>query len=142
MELVADRLWLAADGGVKPFDGDMDDYAKFVLDRARVAARAPTQVREADKPAVNTKAPIATGRDPVAAAGPLRRKLSAAEETLARATRTLAEIDAKLADPSIYVREPTAASDLAKRRERAQSQVDDAEAAWMAAAEALEAVAG
>lgn len=26
MELVADRLWLAADGTVKPFDGDMDDY--------------------------------------------------------------------------------------------------------------------
>jgi len=43
MELVADRLWLAADGHVKPFDGDMDDYAKFVLDRARQGAR-PTQV--------------------------------------------------------------------------------------------------
>ena len=27
MELVADRLWLAADGTVKPFEGDMDDYA-------------------------------------------------------------------------------------------------------------------
>ena len=34
MELVADRLWLAADGTIKPFDGDMDDYARFVLDRA------------------------------------------------------------------------------------------------------------
>ena len=43
MELVADRLWLAADGHVKPFDGDMDDYAKFVLDRARQGAR-PTQL--------------------------------------------------------------------------------------------------
>jgi ATP-binding cassette subfamily F protein 3 len=144
MELVADRLWLAADGGVKPFDGDMDDYARFVLDRARVAARAPTQVREpeAGKPAVNSKAPIASGRDPVAAAGPLRRKLTAAEESLARATRTLADIDSRLADPNLYVREPTAAADLAKRRERAQAQVDDAEAAWLAAAEALEAVAG
>ena len=46
MELVADRLWLAADGTVKPYDGDMDDYAKFVLDRARVAARAPSQIKE------------------------------------------------------------------------------------------------
>ena len=45
MELVADRLWLAADGTITPFDGDMEDYAKFVLDRARVAARAPTQVQ-------------------------------------------------------------------------------------------------
>ncbi len=42
MELVADRLWLAADGRVKPFEGDMDDYARFVLDRARQGAR-PSQ---------------------------------------------------------------------------------------------------
>ena len=47
MELVADRLWLAADGGIEPFDGDMEDYARFVLDRARMAARAPTQVQAA-----------------------------------------------------------------------------------------------
>jgi ATP-binding cassette subfamily F protein 3 len=44
MELVADRLWLAADGTVKPFDGDMDDYARFVLDRAK-GGGAPGQVR-------------------------------------------------------------------------------------------------
>ena len=44
MELVADRLWLAADGTVAPFDGDMDDYARLVLDRAKTGA-APSQVR-------------------------------------------------------------------------------------------------
>jgi ATP-binding cassette subfamily F protein 3 len=44
MELVADRLWLAADGTVVPFNGDMDDYARFVLDRAKIGA-APSQVR-------------------------------------------------------------------------------------------------
>ncbi len=38
MDLVADRLWLAADGTVVPFEGDMDDYARFVLDRAGGAA--------------------------------------------------------------------------------------------------------
>jgi ATP-binding cassette, subfamily F, member 3 len=43
IELVADRLWLAADGHVKPFAGDMDDYARFVLDRARAGTRAPAQ---------------------------------------------------------------------------------------------------
>ena len=42
MEMVADRLWLAADGTVVPFDGDMDDYAKLVLERAKVGA-APSQ---------------------------------------------------------------------------------------------------
>ena len=51
MELVADRLWLAADGHVRPFQGDMDDYARFVLDRARQGAR-PTQLGQ---PAGSTK---------------------------------------------------------------------------------------
>ena len=47
MELVADRLWLAADETVRPFEGDMGDYAKLVLDRARGAA--PGQGRERGK---------------------------------------------------------------------------------------------
>ncbi len=59
MELVADRLWLAADGTVKPFDGDMDDYAKFVLDRA-CAQAAPTLTRcalaAAHRPAARAQA--------------------------------------------------------------------------------------
>ena len=46
MELVADRLWLAADNTVTPFSGDMDDYAKFVLDRSRAGKSAPGQGRE------------------------------------------------------------------------------------------------
>ncbi len=44
MELVADRLWLAADGTVAPFDGDMDDYARLVLERAKTSS-APSQAR-------------------------------------------------------------------------------------------------
>jgi ATP-binding cassette subfamily F protein 3 len=49
IELVADRLWLAADGHVKPFKGDMDDYARFVLDRAKNGIRAPGQIAEPAK---------------------------------------------------------------------------------------------
>ena len=44
MELVADRLWLAADGTIAPFEGDMDDYARLVLDRVKGSA-APGQGR-------------------------------------------------------------------------------------------------
>ena len=39
MELVADRLWLAEEGSVRPFDGDVEAYAKRVVERARQAAR-------------------------------------------------------------------------------------------------------
>jgi ATP-binding cassette, subfamily F, member 3 len=45
IEMVADRLWLTADGRIKPFAGDMDDYARFVLERARMAGSAsPSQL--------------------------------------------------------------------------------------------------
>jgi len=43
IELVTDRLWLAADGHIRAFKGDMDDYARFVLDRAKAGLRAPSQ---------------------------------------------------------------------------------------------------
>ena len=46
IELVADRLWLTADGRIKPFAGDMDDYARFVLDRAK-AGSAPSAISPA-----------------------------------------------------------------------------------------------
>ena len=40
VELVADRLWLVADGTVRPFDGDLDDYRALLAERARPGARA------------------------------------------------------------------------------------------------------
>jgi ATP-binding cassette, subfamily F, member 3 len=52
IDLVADRLWLTSDGHIKPFQGDMDEYARFVLDRARGITRAPSQkpVQKASPP--------------------------------------------------------------------------------------------
>lgn len=132
MELVADRLWLAADGAIKPFDGDMDDYAKFVLERAKQAVK-PTQVaREAAKAA----APAAP-QPKKAAIEPLRRKVDAAEQVMNRCTRNLAELDAQLADPDLYVKNPGKVAELTKRRENAKSKLDEAEEAWMTLAEEL-----
>ena len=50
IELVADRLWLAADGHIRPFNGDMDDYARMVLDRAKAGSRSPGS-RDGGEPA-------------------------------------------------------------------------------------------
>jgi ATP-binding cassette subfamily F protein 3 len=48
IDLVADRLWLTADGTIKPFKGDMDDYARFVLDRVKAETTAPGQKTVSD----------------------------------------------------------------------------------------------
>ena len=49
VELVADRLWLVADGTVKPFDGDLDDYRALLVERARPAAKAGAVTRKDDR---------------------------------------------------------------------------------------------
>jgi ATP-binding cassette subfamily F protein 3 len=130
MELVADRLWLAADGTVKPFDGDMDEYAKFVLDRAKQSVK-PTQV--AREPA---KAEPAAAPKKTVAIEPLKRKIEAAEQVVTRTTRQVAEFDAQLADPQLY-KNPTKVAELTKRRDAAKAKLDEAEATWMGLAEEL-----
>ena len=131
MELVADRLWLAEEGTVKPFTGDMDDYARRVLERARNAAKAPGAPVTA-KPEPTPAPPRAARVDPA----PLRRKLEAAELKLARVT---AETE-KLSDPIVLAR-PDPSGEAARRLAGAQRRLEEAEAAWMSAAAELEAVA-
>jgi ATP-binding cassette subfamily F protein 3 len=128
MELVADRLWLTAGGTIRPFDGDMEDYAKFVLDAARVAARS----------AGADPTPPPAAKPPPGGLNGLKRKLETAETALARETAAAAKLDAALADPALFTRAPERAADLGRKRARTQEAVDRAEAAWLAAAEAYE----
>ena len=137
MELVADRLWLAADGSIKPFEGDMNDYARLVLERARSGGRAPSQIAvaepiDAPAPAIERPAKVPTGS--------LRRKAEAAEAELARAAEALARIDAALTDGQLLQSAPLKVAELGRQRTQAQTALAAAEATWLAAAEAYDAV--
>jgi ATP-binding cassette subfamily F protein 3 len=131
MELVADRLWLAADGTVKPFDGDMDEYAKFVLDRAKQSVK-PTQVAREEP----SKSDPAAAPKKTVAIEPLKRKIEAAEQVVTRTTRQVTELETQLADPQLY-KNPTKVAELTKRRDAAKVKLDEAEATWMGLAEEL-----
>ena len=133
MELVADRLWLAADGSIKPFDGDLDDYSKFVLDRARKAARAEKAVAagpqkpDAKKAAAQARAQLQ----------PLKKAQEVAEQKVTRFNKTLAEIDLALADPKNFKR-PNELAQLGRDHARAKENLAKAETEWLEAAEAYE----
>ncbi|WP_421931311.1 ABC-F family ATP-binding cassette domain-containing protein [Phenylobacterium sp.] len=136
MELVADRLWLAADGTIAPFNGDMDDYAKLVIDRARQAAKGPSQVPQAAAPPPPPK-PVLKAKVPT---GTARRRAEQAEAALARATASVAEIDKALTDPNIFTKDPAKAARLGADRVKAQAALDAAEQEWIEAVEAYEAL--
>jgi ATP-binding cassette subfamily F protein 3 len=40
LRAVCDEFWLVADGKIEPFDGDLDDYQRWLLDRARDEQKA------------------------------------------------------------------------------------------------------
>jgi ATP-binding cassette subfamily F protein 3 len=73
---VCDEFWLVTAGGVKPFDGDLDDYQRWLLEISRAAARglpAPPLpgMTAAISPAAATPAP-ASGAKATAPAAPAK----------------------------------------------------------------------
>ncbi|WP_292054173.1 MULTISPECIES: ABC-F family ATP-binding cassette domain-containing protein [unclassified Brevundimonas] len=140
MELVADRLWLAADGTVKPFEGDMDDYTKFVLERAKQGMK-PSQVKK-EEPAQAPRTENATctndsgkakkkGKSP----STLRHAVKKAEEAMNTISADLAKIDEKMAIAA--ANDPKKFETLSRKRAQLQTDLENAEAAWVAAEEEL-----
>ena len=134
MELVADRLWLTADGGVRPFDGDMDDYAKLVLDRAR-AAGAGGQTRVQGPSAKEQRRASAEARQRLS---PLKKQVDAAEKKMETLTTEIARINEALADPAFFD-DGAKTLDLGRQLGRAERALAETEALWLQAAEAYEA---
>ena len=130
VELVADRLWLVADGTVKSYDGDLDDYRVLMAERARPPKAEASVTRTDDRRA------RAEARQAVA---PLRRQAKDADAAIQKLAAERAKIEAKLADPGIYAAGKAAEVTAANTRLAAIArEVAAAEAVWMAAEEALE----
>ncbi len=129
VELVADRLWLVADGTVRPFDGDLDDYRALLSERARPASRNDTGTRRDERrERAEARANLA----------PLRRQAKDAETSLARLAAERAAIESRLADPALYA--PGRAGEITAANARLAAiarETAAAEAAWLAAEEAL-----
>ncbi len=131
VELVADRLWLVADGTARPFEGDLDDYRALLVERARPAkADAGGGRREERRGRAEARAALA----------PLRRQAREAEVRLDRLAAERAAVERALADPRLYA--PGRGADIAAVNARLAAiarEAAAAEAAWLAAQEALEA---
>ncbi|MBU2958438.1 ABC-F family ATP-binding cassette domain-containing protein [Paracoccus sp. 1_MG-2023] len=122
--LVAERLWLVKDGDVGPYEGDLDDYRRFLLTGTSAAP-----VKEAPKPA-----PRRAPRDELLT---LRAEVRKAEERVEKLTDMLAKLDVKLADPGLY-NDPYEAEKWGKKHVEARQAMKRAEALWMQALEKLE----
>ena len=71
---VCDEFWLVSHGGIEPFDGDLDDYQRYLLDEAK-------RSREALKASLKEVKEVVTQAPPAAVAS---KKISPVLKTLKR----------------------------------------------------------
>jgi len=128
LEACVDRLWLVANGTVKPFEGDIADYGRFVLGQ-----NAPTQ-QKAKREQTPKRAPSG-GRGQ----GPLKRELVTLEDKMNRFQDLLRRIDGALAEASASGGDALRIADLAQRRGDLERALASVEEAWLELSEQAEA---
>ncbi|CAA9401586.1 MAG: Bis-ABC ATPase YheS, partial [uncultured Ramlibacter sp.] len=103
---VCDEFWLVGRGRIGPFDGDLDDYQRYLLDEAkrlREAARAEAAIVEsqpatpAPKPQDTRRLDAAARQQLAARTRPLKRELEQAEQEMARLQAEQQALEKRLA---------------------------------------------
>jgi ATP-binding cassette subfamily F protein 3 len=127
---VCDEFWMVSRGGVEPFDGDLDDYQRYLLDEAK-------RMREAAKEAGKTATPA-----PAPAAAPstlfnpktLQRDLDKIDTEIAALQLEKDGLDEKLA----AAKNPHEIGQAGKRLKKVCADMAALEERWMALSEQLE----
>jgi ATP-binding cassette subfamily F protein 3 len=137
--LIADRLWLVADGTVRPYDGDMESYRRLLADRRHGAAPGTRRREGAAKPGTSKKLQRqAKARHRQETAG-LRQVARRAEQIVERLSKELAALEGDLADPGLYDRPPETLADLRARHASLKAELAEAEDRWLRAQDDVEA---
>jgi len=137
LKSTTDNFYLVADGKVEEFDGDLEDYTRWLVEyrqRNAPVSNTPVNPDKTDKKAQRQAA--AALRQQLA---PHKREADKLEAELGKLHEKLAKIDASLGDSDIY--EPARKNelrDLLAEQARLKVREAELEEAWMEALELLE----
>jgi ATP-binding cassette subfamily F protein 3 len=137
LKSTTDNFYLVADGKVEEFDGDLEDYTRWLVEyrqRNAPVSNTPVNPDKTDKKAQRQAA--AALRQQLA---PHKREADKLEAELGKLHEKLAKIDASLGDSDIY--EPMRKNelrDLLAEQAKLKVREGELEEAWMEALELLE----
>ncbi|HEY4213453.1 MAG TPA: ATP-binding cassette domain-containing protein [Steroidobacteraceae bacterium] len=149
LRTVADELRIVHDGTAAPFDGDLEDYAKWLetaqpKDPAAQPGSAGAGVDAGGPGAASDSAELRKQRKREEAEqrnrlSPLRNRISQMDRELERLAKDTTTVQAQLADPDIYSDgNKEKLRELLARQTALAKETERVEAAWMAASEELE----
>ena len=127
-------LELVADGTARPFEGDLDDYERQVLD----GGGAGNGARRSEAETGDRRAARRLAAERRRELEPLKQRARRAEEILARLTKERKALDRALAEPQSANSNGFAPSEALKRRAEVVQLIERAEIDWLAAEEAIE----
>jgi ATP-binding cassette subfamily F protein 3 len=149
--MVCDSFWRVADGAAEPFDGDLDDYARWLRARGGAAKKGAKEepgqesplpdsrtqeAREGMSPADRRRAAARQRENEKAA----RQRVKKIETRVAAIDAELAALEARLADPATYENSTTAElMKLGQQQGQLRGEKENLEAEWLDLYEQLEA---
>jgi len=134
VNLIADRLWVVADGTCGVFQGDIEDYRRNLFDD-RSALDGGTRHTKSGNDRREARRTAAKSRE---ASASLRRAAKSAERDVERLSSELSRISDKLTKPEAYNESSGELEALLKLRGGIEKELTVAEERWLAAQEALE----
>jgi ATP-binding cassette subfamily F protein 3 len=130
---VCDEFWLVADGAIKPFDGDLDDYQRWLLEQSRDAAREQSKgdkkrKKQAAQDAAPAAATAAVRQQRSEEQKPLRKELVTVDSRLAALARDREAAEARMAGATAT---PAERAEQGKRLKQIGDEVEKLEARWL-----------
>ncbi|MEE8445214.1 MAG: ABC transporter ATP-binding protein, partial [Alphaproteobacteria bacterium] len=137
--LVADRLWLVAGGKCEVYDGDLEDYRRLLKEQRRAERRVRRDAAGSRDASPSRRQKRRDRAEARAALSHLGKQVKQAEAALGKLNRQKREIHEQLADPALYEGSTRDIAEVTRRAGEIDRAVEEAEAIWLAAQEALEA---
>ncbi len=148
LRAVCDEFWMVSQGGVSPFDGDLDDYQKYLLDYAKKQREETKQdSKNGSKQTVlaSPLAAVASSATAYVASGviakkntgpkPSRKVLDQLEADIAKLSAEKERLQAKLCEPL----SPGEIAQTGKRLKEIESTLEPLEEQWLSLSEQFEA---
>lgn len=137
LRTVVDEFFIVADGRATPFDGDLEDYARWSVEHPKpdgpVVVTATTNSADERK---HRKREAAEKRNRVA---PLKAEIDKLEKQVTTLQAKLAQVDQQLAAADIYAPEKkNRLRELLEQQTALKRDIDKTEGAWLRATEELE----
>ncbi len=137
IEATMDQIWVAKDGKIEVFDGDMAGYERSVLGQLGGAQRKSKRSAEPNAPN-QRKRERRREAEKRAGLSPLRKEIRELEKNIATIQTQLADIEKKLCDPQLYESEQRQSVELTTKRSALTRNMNDMEARWLEKNAALE----